>query len=158
MFNVCPNCGEYAVEKIIDNSGPYAICPHCHHAHPFLMQPLFLIGGASGTGKTTVCLSLISMLKECVVLEKDILWGMVKTSPTEKYSSWSNVWLRIAKNIGQSGRPVVLCGTALPEQYACGEEANTALGYTHLRLVRPQFRGSTSPVHSILLIRTTLAS
>ncbi len=41
MFNVCPNCGEYAVEKIIDNSGPYAICPHCHHAHPFLMQPLF---------------------------------------------------------------------------------------------------------------------
>src|SRR6266567_4005208 len=103
MFNVCPNCGEYAVEKIIDNSGPYTICPHCHHAHPFLMQPLFLIGGASGTGKTTVCLSLISMLKECVVLEKDILWGMVKTSPTEKYSSWSNVWLRIAKNIGQSG-------------------------------------------------------
>jgi hypothetical protein len=117
MFNVCPNCGEYAVEKIIDNSGPYAICPHCHHSHPFLMQPLFLISGASGTGKTTVCLSLVSMLKECVVLEKDILWGMVKTSPTEKYSSRSNVWLRIAKNVGQSGRPLVLCGTALPEHF-----------------------------------------
>jgi len=81
------------------------------------MQPLFLIGGASGTGKTTVCLSLISMLKECVILEMDILWGMVKTSPTEKYSSWNNVWLRIAKNIGQSGRLVVLCGTALHEQF-----------------------------------------
>ena len=117
MFNVCPRCGEYSVEKSIDTSGPYAVCPHCHHAHPFLMQPLFLIGGASGTGKTTVCLSLISMLKECVVLEKDILWGMVKMSPKETYSIWSNLWLRIAKNIGQAGRPVVLCGTAFPEQF-----------------------------------------
>jgi predicted ABC-type ATPase len=117
MFNVCPNCGEYTVEKRIDPSGPFAICPHCRYAHPFLQQPLFIMSGASGTGKTTVCLSLISMLLECVVLEKDILWGMVKTSPTEKYSSWSNVWLRIAKNIGQSGRPLVLCGTALPEHF-----------------------------------------
>ena len=41
----------------------------------------------------------------------------VKTSPTEKYSSWNNVCLRIAKNVGQAGRPVVLCGTALPEQF-----------------------------------------
>ena len=55
MFNVCPNCGEYSVEKRIDTSGPYAVCPHCHHAHPFLMQPLFLISGASGTGKTDIC-------------------------------------------------------------------------------------------------------
>src|SRR5260370_38369140 len=81
------------------------------------MQPLFLISGASGMGKTTVCLSLVSILKECVVLEKDILWGMVKTSPTEKYSSWSNVWLRIAKKIGQSGRPVVLGGKAIPKNF-----------------------------------------
>ena len=117
MFNVCPKCGEYSVEKIIDNSGPYAICPHCDHAHPFLMQPLFLIGGASGTGKTTVCLSLISMLKECVVLEQDILWGMVPATPEDNYRSYRNVWLRIAKNIGQAGRPVVLCGTAFPEQF-----------------------------------------
>ena len=103
MFNVCPNCGEYSVEKNIDTSGPFAVCPHCDYAHPFLMQPLFLISGASGMGKTTVCLSLVSMLKECVVLEKDILWGMVKTSPTEKYISWSNVWLRIAKILANQG-------------------------------------------------------
>jgi gluconate kinase len=117
MFNVCPNCGEYTVEKIIDPSGTFAICPHCQYAHPFLQQPLFNISGASGAGKTTVGLALVSMLNECVVLERDILLGVVKTSPDDKYSSWSNVWLRIAKNIGQAGRPVVLCGTALPEHY-----------------------------------------
>ncbi|HEY7093915.1 MAG TPA: hypothetical protein VH393_12085 [Ktedonobacterales bacterium] len=27
------------------------------------------------------------------------------------------MWLRLAKNIGQSGLPVILCGTALPDQF-----------------------------------------
>lgn len=117
MFSVCPNCGEYCVEKSIDPSGPFAICPHCHYAHPFLQQPLFLISGASGTGKTTVCLSLVSILKECVVLEQDILWGMVPATPEDNYRGYRNVWLRVAKNIGQAGWPVVLCGTALPDQF-----------------------------------------
>lgn len=108
MFSVCPKCGEYSVEKTIDPSGPYAICPFCQYAHPFLQQPLFIITGPSGAGKTTVCLELVSCLHECVVLESDILWGY----NLERYHE---MWLRIAKNIGQSGRPVVLCGTALPE-------------------------------------------
>jgi gluconate kinase len=117
MFNVCPNCGEYAVEKIIDASGPFAVCPHCQYAHPFLQQPLFILSGASGTGKTTVCLSLISQFHECVVLEQDILWGVVPATSEDNYSSYRNVWLRMVKNIGQAGRPVVLCGTVLPEQF-----------------------------------------
>lgn len=108
MFNVCPRCGEYSVEKTIDPSGPYAICPFCQYAHPFLQQPLFIITGPSGTGKTTVCLELVSRLHECVVLESDILWG-------HNIESYHEMWLRMAKNIGQAGRPVVLCGTALPE-------------------------------------------
>jgi len=51
VFNVCSHCGEYAVEKMIDPAGPFAICPFCTYAHPFLQQPLFLITGASGAGK-----------------------------------------------------------------------------------------------------------
>jgi predicted ABC-type ATPase len=117
MFNVCPNCGEYSVEKSIDASGPFAVCPYCHYAHPFLQQPLFIISGASGAGKTTVGLALVPILKECVVMGSDILWGMVPATPDDNYSSYRNLWLRVAKNIGQAGRPVVLCGTALPEQF-----------------------------------------
>lgn len=135
MFSVCPNCGEYCVEKSIDTSGPFAICPYCHYAHPFLQQPLFIISGASGTGKTTVCLSLVSKLKECVVLEQDILWGMVPATLEDNYRSYRNVWLRIAKNIGQSGRPVVLCGTAIPEQFEeCPERRYFSILY-YLTLV-----------------------
>ncbi len=117
MFNVCHQCGMYSVEKPIDPTGPFAICPYCQYAHPFIQQPLFIITGASGTGKSTVCLSLISLLKECVVLEQDILWGVVPATSQDNYSSYRNVWLRLAKNVGQAGRPVVLCGTALPEQF-----------------------------------------
>jgi hypothetical protein len=54
MFNVCPKCGEYSVEKSIDASGPFATCPFCGYAHPFLQLPLFIITGSSGSGKTTI--------------------------------------------------------------------------------------------------------
>ncbi len=157
MFGVCPNCGEYSVEKSLDPSGPYAVCPHCHYAHPFLQQPLFIISGASGAGKTTVCLSLISILHECVVLEQDILWGMVPATPEDNYRSYRNVWLRIAKNIGQSGRPVVLCGTALPEQLEVCPERRYFSTLYYLTLVcdddllverlqrRPEWRQTHTP-------------
>ncbi|SRR5579883_63966 len=117
MFNVCPRCGEYAGEKQIDPAGPFAICPHCSYAHPFLQQPLFIVTGASGAGKSAVCLALVPILKECVVLESDILWGIIPTTAEDNYRSYRNAWLRLAKNIGQAGRPVVLCGSAIPEQF-----------------------------------------
>jgi hypothetical protein len=117
MFNVCPNCGMYSVEKHIDPSRPFAICPHCRYAHPFIQQPLFILTGASGAGKSTACLYLTFLLKECVVLDQDILWGVVPDTSEDSYSSYRNVWLRVAKNVGQAGKAVVLGGTALPEQF-----------------------------------------
>lgn len=123
MFNVCPHCGEYCVEKAIEPSEPgfaniaYAICPFCHYAHQFLCQPVFIITGASGAGKSTACLALVPILQECVVMESDILWGMVQATPEDNYHDYRNTWLRLAKNIGQCGKPVVLCGTAVPEQF-----------------------------------------
>ncbi len=105
------------MEKQIDSAGPFAICPHCGYAHPFLQQPLFIVTGASGTGKSTACLELAPLLRECVVLESDILWGLIPATPEDNYRSYRNAWLRLAKNIGQAGRPVVLCGSAVPEQF-----------------------------------------
>lgn len=123
MFNVCPQCGEYSVEKTIEHSGTdtpraaFAICPFCRYAHPFLRQPFFIITGASASGKSTICLALIPVLNECVIMESDILWGMVPATPEDNYRDYRNIWLRVAKNIGQAGKPVVLCGTAIPEQF-----------------------------------------
>lgn len=132
MFSVCPRCGEYSVEKTIDSSGPYAMCPFCHYAHPFLQQPLFLVTGASGSGKTSVCLELPARLPECVVLDTDILWGMFPEGVEQDYHT---MWLRLAKNIGQSGRPVVLCGTSLPQQCELSPERRYFSTLFYLALV-----------------------
>src|SRR5690348_7966956 len=102
----------YSVEKEIDPTGPFAICPHCGHRQRFVRLPLFVITGASGAGKTAVCLDLVARLRsECVVLESDVLWGPEFDTPGDQYRRYRDLWLRLAKNISQADRPVVLCGT-----------------------------------------------
>jgi len=55
-------------------------------------------------------------------MEADILWGVVSATPENDYQEYRNIWLRLAKNIGQAGKPVVLCGSAIPDQFeACPE-------------------------------------
>jgi broad-specificity NMP kinase len=117
MFNVCPKCGEYRPDKIIDISGPYAVCPNCCHPHKFIQLPLFIITGASGVGKTSICMELANIMSDAIVLEGDILWRNEFNNPDNDYREYRDMWLRVCKNISQSGKPVVLCGSAIPEQF-----------------------------------------
>ena len=79
--------------------------------------PLFVLTGASGAGKTAVCLALAAKMSECVFMESDVLWRTEFATPDDGYRAYRNLWLRVAKNINQAGRPVVLCGSAIPEQF-----------------------------------------
>lgn len=156
VFNVCPGCGIYSDEKEIDPAGPFAVCPHCGHGHRFLQLPLFVLTGASGSGKSVLCLELAARMSECVFLENDIFWRAEFDTPEDNYCAFRNLCLRVAKNIGQAGRPVVLCGSVIPEQYeACAERRYfAALHYLALvcdsqtlteRLrARPDWRNSSS--------------
>lgn len=135
MFNVCPGCGAYAVEKAIDPRGPFAVCPTCGHRHRFLQQPLFILTGASGAGKSTICLELPARLPECVSLETDILWRPEFNRPENDYQDFRDTWLRLAKNIGQGGRPVVLRGSAIPEQFEHRPERRYFASLHYLALV-----------------------
>lgn len=89
-------------------------------------------------------------------MESDILWGAFPPTEEQGYQDYRNMWLRVAKNIGQAGRPVVLCGTALPEQVEnCAERRYFSTIY-YLAMVcddailkerltaRPQWRASGS--------------
>jgi hypothetical protein len=117
MFNVCSNCGEYRADKIIDPAGPYAICPLCGYKHVFAWLPLLIVSGASGSGKTTVCQVLLGKLSSVVLLDSDILWRPEFNRPETNYRDYFELWLRMCKNIAQSGRPVVLfgAGVGVPE-------------------------------------------
>ena len=117
MFNVCPNCGELRADKIILPDGPYAVCPHCEYQHKFVRLPLFVITGASGTGKSSTCLALAARTKDFVVIDSDILWRSEFDQPETDYRNYREMWLRVCKNISQAGKPVVLCGASLPEQF-----------------------------------------
>lgn len=115
MFNVCPCCGRYSEEKVIDPAGPYAVCPHCGYAHPFRRRPLFVVTGASGAGKSTISLPLAGTLPGCVVFETDILWCPELDTPEDDWLRWRRLWVRLAKSVAQSGLAAVLCGTFVPE-------------------------------------------
>jgi len=117
MINVCVNCGAYRADKIIDPSGPYAICPTCGHKHPFLRLPLLTVGGASCTGKSAVCDVLLGRIRKVVLLEGDLLWRAEFDTPQDRYRDFHETWLRLCKSISQSGRPVVMfnAGMGVPE-------------------------------------------
>ena len=89
-----------------------AICPECGHREPFVRTDLLLVGGASGSGKTAVCSRLVGTLP-AVVLDADILWS--DADAADPHAHFER-WLRLAKNLAQSGQRVVLfgAGTGVP--------------------------------------------
>jgi len=117
MFNVCPNCGEYRADKLIVPEGAYAVCPICEYRQKFARLPLFVLTGASGVGKTTLCLALAADVKDLVIMESDILWRDEFNQPATDYRNYRETWLRVCKNISQAGKPVVLCGAGVPAQF-----------------------------------------
>jgi hypothetical protein len=159
VFNVCHNCGLYRRDKIIDPAGPYAVCPECGHKHPFRQLPLLLVSGASGTGKSSVCNAMAGNIDGAVLLDSDILWRREFDTPEDHYRDYFETWLRMAKNISQSGRPVVLfgAGAGVPENIEPCVERRYFSGTNYLALVcdddvlaqrlraRPTWRGCGEP-------------
>jgi broad-specificity NMP kinase len=156
MFNVCPNCGAYDANKIIEPEGPYAVCTECDHRHKFIRLPLFILTGASGVGKTTTCLALAAKTTDLVAMESDILWRDEFNQPATNYREYREIWLRVCKNISQAGKPVILCGTAVPDQFEQCVERRYFSDIHYLALVcedevlvshlndRPAWRGSST--------------
>ncbi len=84
---------------------------------PTNKQPLFIITGASCVGKSTLCELLFLGEKEYIVMESDLLWDDRYNTPEDDYCEYRRLWMRMCANISQIGKPVVLCGCAVPKQF-----------------------------------------
>jgi len=93
------------------------VCEACGHEQELVRQPLYCLAGPSGTGKSTVGRALLPWLADrFVVLEQDVLWVPELRDPTDHHRVFRTTWLRLAATIGQSGLPVLLCGTVVPPE------------------------------------------
>lgn len=161
MLNVCFQCGLYRADKTIDPAGPFAICPECGHSHPFMRLPLLVVSGASGTGKSTICNRLTGYIQKAVLLDSDILWRAEFNQPENNHREYFETWLRVCKNISQSGRPVVLFGAGIgvPENLENCVERRYFSAIHYLALTcddeilserlrqRPEWRGTRDQVY-----------
>jgi adenylate kinase len=117
MLNTCVECKKYSVKKQISSDEKFMTCPLCGYSQEMKRMPLFIITGASGVGKTTISAQLFQKEKDYMVMESDILWDDSFNVPENNYREYRELWLRMCKNISQIGKPVVLCGCAVPEQF-----------------------------------------
>lgn len=79
--------------------------------------PLYIITGASGVGKSTACEILFQTESDYIVLESDLLWHTIFDTPADNYCAYRRLWMRMAANVMQISKPVVLCGCGIPEQF-----------------------------------------
>jgi shikimate kinase len=155
VFEVCPHCGLYSETKQFSHH--IARCPHCQQSIPFVAQPLFVLTGASGTGKSTLAQYLAPRLAACVTLEADTFLACAPLDASDDYRAFRDYSLRVARDVGQSGRPVLLGGSATPGQYEKCPNAGFFSAFHYLALVceddelrqrlqsRPAWRGSSTP-------------
>lgn len=158
MINTCPQCGLYRDDKSVDVRGQFVTCPECGHEHPFKILPLFIIGGPSGAGKSSVLLELLSRELSVVALEGDQLRGLSFGSGEAGHLEFLNTWLRLAKNVNQSGKPCAFfsAGAVIPHKIEPRVERRYFSAVHYLALVaddqtlrnrllqRPAWRGTAS--------------
>jgi broad-specificity NMP kinase len=115
MFFVCRRCGAWDPGRPVVGS---AVVCECGERRPIEVLPLFLVTGASGAGKSTVGDVLLGNTTSHVVLEADILWSAQMNTPEDDYARFGSTWLRMAANIHQAGRSVLLMGARTPDSFA----------------------------------------
>ena len=81
-------------------------------------QPLLLVVGAAGAGKSTLVEALAGTIEGALILDADMFADDLVTvvSPRHDYPEHWRALMRYAFEIGRNGQAVVYCGVMLPEQ------------------------------------------
>jgi predicted ABC-type ATPase len=100
--------------------GGHAVCPECGRLDDAAARrPLFIVTGASGSGKTAVLAPLARRLEgRCITFDIDWLLDAATRLSGSQQIHWPalrDAWLAVAHGVAQSGMPTVLLGPLIPE-------------------------------------------
>jgi hypothetical protein len=95
-----------------DHTANLLRCRHCGDTRPLPSLPLFVVTGASGTGKSAIVDGLRRRLPQSEVFETDLTLQVAELG----WDRWCDTWLLVAHGIALNGRATVLCGSLQPEQ------------------------------------------
>jgi predicted ABC-type ATPase len=98
----------------------HAVCPQCGRLDDAATRrPLFIVTGASGSGKTALLAPLTRRLRgRCVTFDIDWLLdaaGKLSGNQPVHWPALRDAWLAVAHGVAQSGMPTVLLGPLIPE-------------------------------------------
>lgn len=115
FLSVCPHCGLYQTKKTVRFLGRRGVvrCEECGGEHEYLALPLFVVLGASGTGKSTLALRLQRPETEFLPLDGDLLWRQEFAG--QGNGAFFTMWMQTALNASQGGKPVMLFLGGMPQ-------------------------------------------
>jgi hypothetical protein len=112
-----------------------ARCPVCGAVEPApAIRPLFVVTGASGSGKTTVLPQLARRLAgQCLVFDVDWLidpLGRAAHGGEIDWAAFRDTWLYVAHGVAQNGLPTLLLGPLIPD-HLDGLPGRSGVGEIH---------------------------
>ncbi|APX98334.1 P-loop NTPase family protein [Natronorubrum daqingense] len=94
----------------VDSGESVVVCPECGHEQSIRQEPLLIVSGAGGTGKSAVLHELRGTRDDAVLLDSDVVW---RDEFWDEIDWYVQTWLRLCRDIAQSKRPPVLFGAGL---------------------------------------------
>jgi ribosomal protein S27AE len=107
----CMTCGPGTVMDA-DPRAHRLHCPSCGSESWLPALPLFVVTGASGTGKSTITEPLQRLIPGCLVFETDVILHVAALG----WDTWRNTWLQLAHAAALGGRATILTGSLTPDQ------------------------------------------
>lgn len=122
MFHFCPSCSATCRALDVDHDDETVTCPACGESREFRSEPLLVVTGASGVGKTTVYREVVGTVP-AVLVEPDLYWLEPRGEVSEAWRELDDddrraFHLLQYATIARSGRPVVAVGAALGDSAA----------------------------------------
>ena len=125
----CEACGRRSVfPDLIPAVGDVLRCPHCADERLSSGEPLLVVTGTAGIGKSTLCARLAGTIPGALLLDADIVAEdlVSVTPPNQDYPAFWRSMMRLAHELAQNNVEVVYFSTMLPEQVLANSDV---LGY-----------------------------